>query len=40
MLTSSDAITLLYTNHREELVAETFLFDDDGEVRGSVAAYR
>lgn len=40
VLTSSDAITLLYTNHREELVAETFLFDDDGEVRGSVAAYR
>ena len=25
---------------REELVAETFLFDDDGEVRESVAAYR
>ena len=40
VLTSSDAITLLYTNHREELVAETFLFDDDGEVRESVAAYR
>jgi hypothetical protein len=40
VLTSSDAITLLYTNHREELVAETFLFDRDGEVHESVAAYR
>ncbi|MDP1554002.1 MAG: nuclear transport factor 2 family protein [Hyphomonas sp.] len=40
VLTGSDAITLLYTNHREELVAETFLFDGDGEVRESVAAYR
>lgn len=40
VLTGSDAVTLLYTNHREELVAETFLFDGDGEVRESVAAYR
>ncbi|MBA3068690.1 MAG: nuclear transport factor 2 family protein [Hyphomonas sp.] len=40
VLTSSDAITLLYTNHREELVAETFVFDGDGEVSESVAAYR
>lgn len=40
VLTSSDAITLLYTNHREELVAETFLFDGEGEVCESVAAYR
>ncbi len=40
VLTSSDAVTLLYTNHREELVAETFVFDREGEVRESVAAYR
>lgn len=40
VLTSSDALTLLYTNHREELVAETFVFDKEGEVRESVAAYR
>ncbi len=39
VLTSSDAITLLYTNHREERVAETFVFDADGDVRESVAAY-
>lgn len=37
LLTSSDAITLLYTSHREEHVAGTFLFDDDGEVGGPVA---
>lgn len=40
VLTSSDALTLLYTNHREEQVAETFIFGADGEVRESVAAYR
>jgi hypothetical protein len=40
VLTGSDALTLLYTNHREELVAETFVFDGDGEVRESIAAYR
>jgi ketosteroid isomerase-like protein len=39
VLTSSDALTLLYTNHREERVAETFLFDAHGEVREAVAAY-
>lgn len=39
VLTSSDALTLLYTNHREERVAETFVFDAHGEVRESVAAY-
>jgi len=39
VLTSSDALTLLYTNHREERVAETFLFDVHGEVREAVAAY-
>ncbi len=40
VLVGSDAVTLLYTNHRSERVAETFLFDDDGEVFLSVAAYR
>lgn len=40
VLTGSDAVTLLYTNHREDLVAETFIFDADGEVRESIAAYR
>jgi hypothetical protein len=40
VLTGSDALTILYTNHREELVAETFVFDADGEVRESIAAYR
>ena len=40
VLTGSHALTPLYTNHREELVAETFIFDADGEVRESIAAYR
>lgn len=40
LLTRSDAITLLYTNHRKEFVAETFVFDADGEVREPVATYR
>ena len=39
ILVASDAVTLLYTNHREERVAETFLFDEDGEVWLSIAAY-
>ncbi len=33
-------MTILYTNHREELVAETFIFDPDGRVARSVASYR
>ncbi|MEZ5997236.1 MAG: nuclear transport factor 2 family protein [Hyphomonas sp.] len=40
VLVSSDAVTILYTNHREQQVAETFVFNEDGEVRLSVAAYR
>ena len=40
ILVSSDAVTLLYTNHREERVAETFVFNDECEVRLSIAAYR
>ncbi|MEZ5946669.1 MAG: nuclear transport factor 2 family protein [Hyphomonas sp.] len=40
VLVSSDAVTILYTNHREQQVAETFLFNEEGEVYLSVAAYR
>ena len=40
VLVSSDAVTILYTNHREERVAETFVFNEEGEVRLSIAAYR
>ena len=40
ILVGSDAVTILYTNHREEKVAETFLFNAEGEVCLSVAAYR
>jgi ketosteroid isomerase-like protein len=40
ILVSSDAVTILYTNHREEKVAETFVFNADGEVSLSIAAYR
>ena len=40
VLVSSDAVTILYTNHREEKVAETFVFNEDGEVSHSIAAYR
>ena len=40
ILVSSDAVTILYTNHREEKVAETFVFNADGEVALSIAAYR
>ena len=40
VLVSSDALTILYTNHREEKVAETFVFNEDGEVCQSIAAYR
>jgi hypothetical protein len=39
VLVSSDAVTILYTNHREEKVAETFIFNEDGEVGVSIAAY-
>lgn len=40
VLTGSDAVTLLYTNHRDEHVAETFVFDEDGEITLSIATYR
>jgi ketosteroid isomerase-like protein len=35
----SDAMTVLYTNHRDESVAETFVFDETGAVVLSIAAY-
>lgn len=40
ILVGSDAMTILYTNHREERVAETFIFDPAGKVARSVATYR
>lgn len=40
VLTGSDTVTILYTNHREELVAETFVFGPDGKVVRAIAAYR
>lgn len=40
ILVGSDAMTILYTNHREERVAETFVFGPAGKVVRSVAAYR
>lgn len=39
-LVSSDALTLLYTNHRGQNVAETFLFDAEQLVTEAIAAYR
>lgn len=36
---SSDAVTIVYTNHRQQNVAETFVFDAAGKVQTSVAAY-
>jgi hypothetical protein len=39
VLVGSDALTLLYTNHRDQSVAETFVFNADGEVTRAVAAY-
>ncbi len=35
----SDALTVVYTNHRQQTVAETFVFNAAGKVRISVAAY-
>jgi ketosteroid isomerase-like protein len=40
ILVGSDALTILYTNHREERVAETMIFAADGLVIRAVAAYR
>ena len=39
VLTGSDAVTILYTNHRQQTVAETFVFGDGSKVIRSVAAY-
>jgi ketosteroid isomerase-like protein len=35
----SDAVTIVYTNHRQQAVAETFVFGADGKVARSVATY-
>lgn len=40
ILVGSDALTILYTNHRDELVAETFVFGPEGKVIRAIAAYR
>ncbi len=40
VLTGSDCITVLYTNHREQLVAETFIFGPDGQITEAIATYR
>jgi hypothetical protein len=40
ILLGSDALTILYTNHREERVAETFVFDAEGKIARAVATYR
>ena len=39
VLTGSDALTILYTNQRQQTVAETFVFGADGKVIRSIAAY-
>lgn len=39
VLAGSDALTILYTNHRQQAVAETFIIGADGKVDRSVAAY-
>ena len=39
VLTGSDAVTILYTNHRQQTVAETFVFGDGARVMLSVATY-
>lgn len=39
MLTGSDALTIVYTNHRQQQVAETFVFGAGGKVVTSIAAY-
>jgi hypothetical protein len=35
----SDALTIVYTNHRQQTVAESFIFNTQGQVQVSVAAY-
>jgi hypothetical protein len=39
VLVGSDALTILYTNERSQYVGETFVFDADGKVVRSIAAY-
>jgi ketosteroid isomerase-like protein len=39
VLLGSDCLTILYRNHRQQRVAETFLFDESGLVTESFAAY-
>jgi hypothetical protein len=39
VLTGSDAMTILYTNQRQQNVAETFIFAPGGKVKISIAAY-
>lgn len=39
VLVGSDALTILYANHRAQRVAETFVFGPDGQVTVSVATY-
>lgn len=35
----AETVTILYTNHRSETVAETFIFDESRNVRLASAAY-
>lgn len=39
VLAGSDALTIVYTNHRQQTVAETFVFNAAGKVVRSIAAY-
>lgn len=39
LLMSSDALTLIYGNHRMKIAAETFVFDKHGLVVKSIAAH-
>lgn len=39
VMTGSDALTVLYTNQRQQNVAETFVFEAGGKVVCSIAAY-
>lgn len=39
VLTGSNALTIFYTNHRQQQVAETFVFGTGGKVVTSIAAY-
>lgn len=39
VFTGSDALTIVYTNHRQQTVSETFVFGASGKVARSIAAY-